>query len=76
MRQTIVIDGVTYVRAESAPVTPTADAPLYVSDKPRCALHAADACSRKLSNPAGSHVPCSGATDPMHARLRTTHRHF
>ena len=63
------------VPAQSAPVQASAAAPLYVSDKPRCGIHGAS-CTRKLADPLASHVPCSGDRDPMHDKLRKSHRHF
>ena len=62
--------------AISAPVQASAQAPLYVSDKPACAIHPAGACTRKLSHPEASHEACAGKGDPMHDRLRPSHRHF
>jgi hypothetical protein len=60
--------------AIAAPVVGTAEAPLYVSERAACTLHTG--CTRKLSDPTASHERCTGATDPMHLRLRKTHRHF
>ena len=62
--------------AQGAPVAAQAAAPLYVSDKPRCSLHAASACTRKLSKASESHVACAGEGDAMHGKLRASHRHF
>ena len=61
--------------AQAQPVQASAAAPLYVSDKPRCGIHGAS-CTRKLADPLASHVPCSGDRDPMHGKLRKSHRHF
>jgi len=65
----------TFAPAQAQPVQASAAAPLYVSDKPRCGIHGAS-CTRKLADPLASHVPCSGDRDPMHGKLRKSHRHF
>lgn len=61
-------------QATAAPVETEANAPAYVSDKLPCQLHVG--CTRKLSQPAAAHEPCSGKGDPMHDKLRASHRHF
>lgn len=61
--------------AKSAPAQAKAEAPLYVSDRPRCGIHTARECTRKLSDPTTPHVACNG-TGATHAQLRKTHRHF
>lgn len=62
--------------AQAAPTPARAEAPVYVSDKAPCAVHAAGTCTRKLSNPEGDHLACMGAGDPNHDKLRKSHRHF